>query len=176
MLLRPARRAEKDAEDTIRNRTTYHSALFAILALTLCAARVAGAQDDATQAVLRSAGRFIRDSLIEGPVVIDNEMFRSRPALADSATEFVANVMGVARRRFQDVIQCDSVSKLCAAGQRMTVLAIARPEIYGESADLEITWARVIGQRLVGVTATLTLTRQTGDLWQVRAIQMTGSS
>ena len=151
-------------------------AVIAALGLALCAARGADAQENPTQGVLRSAGRFIRDSLIEGPLVIDNEMFRSRPALADSATEFVAHVMGVTRRRFQDVIQCDSISKLCAAGQRTTVLAISQPDISGESADLEVTWARVVGQRLVGVTATLTLKRQAGDLWQVQAIQMTGSS
>jgi hypothetical protein len=153
-----------------------HKIAIAVIGLGLCAARGVEAQEDPTRAVLRSAGRFIRDSLIEGPIVIDNEMFRSRPALSDSATDLVARVMGVARRRFDDAIQCDSLSKRCAAGQKTTVLAIARPTIYGDSADLEITWARVVGQQLVGVTATLTLRRQMGDLWQVRAIQMTGSS
>jgi hypothetical protein len=153
-----------------------YSAVIAVIGLMLCAVRSVEAQEDPTQAVLRSAGRFIRDSLIEGPIVIDNKMFRSRPALTDSATDLVAHVMGVARRRFADVIQCDSLSKLCAAGQKTTVLAIARPTIYGDSADLEITWARVVGQQLVGLTATLTLRRQMRDLWQVRAIQMTGSS
>jgi hypothetical protein len=153
-----------------------HRVVIAVIGLMLCAGRNAEAQEDPTPAVLRSAGRFIRDSLIEGPIVIDNEMFRSRPALTDSATNFVARVMGVARRRFDDAIQCDSISKLCEAGQKTTVLAVARPVISADSAELEITWARVVGRQLVGVTATLTLRRQMGDLWQVRAIQMTGGS
>lgn len=152
------------------------------LGLFLSQASVAWAQTLDHEVVLRTAGSFLRDSLPKQPIVVDNEMFRARPAITASEADAVARAIGAGRGRFGDVIQCvrstgaGATRKVCTASEQKTVLAFALPVVRTDSAEVDVYWVYMRNSHLVGRTARLVLGRQPNGKWQVQSMRGTGQS
>jgi hypothetical protein len=150
------------------------------LGLFLCPLSPVWAQHADDGAVLRAAGSFIRDSLPKEAILVDNEMFRSRPAITASEADDVARAIGAARGRFGDVIQCVAATgtrkKVCTSHEKKTVIAFARPVVGADAAKVEVYWVYSADSQLVGRTVTLALIRRANGEWQVRSMRETGHS
>jgi hypothetical protein len=148
------------------------------LGLLLSSMSQARAQNATQRAVLRAAGAFLRDSLPPQPIIVDNEMFRARPAIDAADADDVAHAIGAGRGRFGDVVKCENIrrEKVCTALQRKTVLALARPSVQDGFAVVDAYWVHVTDDRLAGRTARLKLVRDAGGRWRVSEMRETGHS
>ena len=149
--------------------------------LALVLASEIRAQSPESAIVLRTVARFVRDSLPKQPIVVDNEIYRSRPAITSAEANEVARDINAARGRFSDIIHCvpgagRTRMKSCTARESKTVLAFAQPVIQRDSAEVEVYWVYVYRGRLVGTTAKLALLRRGADQWLVSSMRRTGHS
>jgi hypothetical protein len=127
------------------------------------------------------AGRFLRDSLQSGPIVVDATMFRAPRNLSPAVADRVAADIGGTRGRVADVLRCTTPQagrrRTCTMRGGATVVAFARPGVRTDTATLDVlTVYQFSPGRTSGFSAELILVRTpTGD-WRVQEMRRTGAS
>lgn len=159
----------------------YRRMLLALVASVSLPLGAAQGQQEEEARIVGAAGRFLRDSLPNGPLVVDATMFRAPRGLSAAVADRVAADIGARLRSAADVRDCTTPEpgrrRTCTMRGGATVVGFARPVVSADTATLDVvTVYQFSPGRTTGFSAELILVRTpTGD-WRVQEMRRTGAS
>ncbi len=154
-----------------------------LLALVVSAAlplAAQGQQEDEVR-ILSAAGRFLRDSLPSGPLVLDATFFRGPGSLNAAVADRVAANIGARIGKGGELRQCTTPRpgrrRRCTMRGGAVVVAFARPVVRADTATVDVLRLYQFSPgHTAAFGAELILVRTpTGD-WRVHEMRETGAS